>query len=483
MKFGTLLVFIVLWWAIPAQASFYLKPATDQCSLPPEKQALEQVLPCYLQQPDDAFDYRLEQTSEISDKNLWVYSFTLFSQHWAPGGTGSVDHAVWQHRVTLYVPKTVRKNTALLYINGGTLYPELKPSEPNRQEIDFARIASETNSIVINLNDVPNQSLSFSDEGALKEDDLIAYTWKKFLKNPEQNRHWLLRLPMVKSAVRTMDMVQEFIKNKNIEISGFVVSGGSKRGWTAWLTSAMDSRVTMVAPMVIDVLNLRLSMKHHEAAYGYWAPAVDRSYKDLMPDLNSEEMNKLLSIVDPYSYLKYLNIPKYIISASADDFFLPDSSQFYFDSLPSNKWLRVFPNERHYIVRNNALLVTDTLLSIYGAHLNGRKMPEVNWQLKGDTVLVSSGEAPLSATLWQADNPKRRDFRATRDNPEARKFTAEELTLSCTKVCEFKLDMKMPESGWNAYFIQLNYANNNFPDLILTTPVFIYPDSYPEFAK
>ena len=377
MKLGTLLVFMMVWWGLLAQASPYLKPTTDHCTLPLEKQPLEQVLPCYLQQPDDAFDYKLEQTSEVSDKNLWIYSFTLFSQHWEPGGAGSVDHSIWQHRVTVYVPKAVKNSTALLYINGGTLYPEPKPSEPDQQEIDFARIASETNSIVVDLKDVPNQSLSFSGEGTFKEDDLIAHTWKKFLKDTTQNRHWLLRLPMVKSAVRTMDMVQEFMKKKNTEVSGFVVSGGSKRGWTAWLTSAMDSRVTMVAPMVIDILNLRPNMKHHENAYGYWAPAINRSYKDLKDDINSEEMSKLLTIIDPYSYLKFLNIPKYIISASADDFFLPDSTQFYFDDLPSNKWLRMLPNERHYIVRSNASLVTDTLLSIYGAHLN-EIIPEVS---------------------------------------------------------------------------------------------------------
>ena len=488
----TLLTFILVCWAMLAQAmlaqaSHYLKPATDKCSLPPEKQPLEQILPCYVQQPDDSFGYRLEDSYELSEKKLRVYSLRLFSQRWEPGEAGSVDHGIWEHRVTVYVPETVKKSTALLYINGGTLYPEPKPSEPNpsepnRKEVDFASIAFETGTVVIDLNDIPNQSLTFPDSEPLAEDHLIAYTWKKFLKDPVQNRHWPLRLPMVKSAVRTMDMVQAFMKKKNIELNEFVVSGGSKRGWTAWLTSAMDSRVTMVVPMVIDILNLRANMKHHENAYGFWAPAVDRSYRDLMPELDSEEMSKLLIVVDPINYLKYLDIPKYIVSASADDFFLPDSSQFYFDKLPQNKWQRVLPNESHYIVRNNAPLITRTLLSVYGAHIDDRKLPDIQWDKTGGTVQVSTEQRPLRAVLWKGRNAERRDFRTTRDNPGVKKFTPEEITLSCSMVCEFKLDMEKPESGWNAYFIEIYYANKKLPDLVLTTPVFIYPETYPDAA-
>ena len=57
-------------------------------------------------------------------------------------------------------------------------------------------------------------------------------------------------------------------------IRNFIVTGESKRGWTTWTTAAVDSRVVAIAPLVIDVLNLEVSMQHHWDAYGYWAPAV-----------------------------------------------------------------------------------------------------------------------------------------------------------------------------------------------------------------
>ena len=40
-------------------------------------------------------------------------------------------------------------------------------------------------------------------------------------------------------------------------------------------------------------------------------------------------------------------MPKFIVNATGDQFFLPDSSQFYFDELPGPKYLRYMPNYDH----------------------------------------------------------------------------------------------------------------------------------------
>ena len=54
-----------------------------------------------------------------------------------------------------------------------------------------------------------------------------------------------------------MDAVQAWASEQGKgEVKRFVVTGGSKRGWTTWLTGAVDNRVIAIAPMVIVMLNM-----------------------------------------------------------------------------------------------------------------------------------------------------------------------------------------------------------------------------------
>src|SRR5882724_8835661 len=80
---------------------------------------------------------------------------------------------------------------------------------------------------------------------------------------------WPALLPMVKSAVRAMDSVQAYAKHEHQQkIEKFVVAGASKRGWTTWLTGAVDPRVTAIAPMVIDMLNMKVQTQWAQKVYG-----------------------------------------------------------------------------------------------------------------------------------------------------------------------------------------------------------------------
>jgi len=40
-------------------------------------------------------------------------------------------------------------------------------------------------------------------------------------------------------------------------IENFLVSGASKRGWTAWLVGCVDKRAIAIAPIVMDMLNFQ----------------------------------------------------------------------------------------------------------------------------------------------------------------------------------------------------------------------------------
>ena len=218
---------------------------------------------------------------------------------------------------------------------------------------------------------------------------------------------------MTKSAVRAMDTVTAFCASEaggKVTVDKFVVSGASKRGWTTWATAAVDKRVVAIIPIVIDVLNVEASFRHHWQAYGFWAPAI-KDYVDMkiMDWTGTPEYRALLKIEDPYEYRDRLTMPKYLVNATGDQFFLPDSSQFYFDDLKGEKYLRYVPNAS---IRCGVPTRSRTFRPTTSAFLNGRAGPKISWKFEKDgSIRVKASGEPSAVKLWQATNPKARDFR------------------------------------------------------------------------
>ena len=469
-------------------AETHLKTPQNDCSANHLKHHPKHVLPCYLQEPDDNYQWKtlssLKQPITVAGKkqSIKIHSIEMTSQQWPLDKNRNVNHPLWQHRITIYQPEKVIHDTALLYINGGILYSETNESisadkSPN-DDLDFAYIAAISNSIVIDLKDVPNQYLQFNNTKPLKEDALVAYTWEEYLKDPDKNYFLPLRLPMVKATQRAMDTVQTFMRDQKMKINHYVLAGLSKRGWAVWLTAAMDDRVTAIVPMVIDVLNLQTGMDHHYKSYDQWAPAV-KDYKNILPKLHSKGVSQLMQIVDPINYQHLLKLPKYIVTASNDDFFVPDASQHYLDDLKGDKWIRTFPNIRHYIARMDKTLVTETLASFYGATIEQRPLPSVYWNAKDEHLKITSSLPPRYIKLWTAINPDTRDFRLTPDNPGVEPFESKEINMKCDSICRVKLSITNKQKGWKASFVELGFSNKPYKDFTITTQVYITPDIYP----
>jgi len=337
---------------------------------------------------------------------------------------------------------------------------------------------------VADLRMIPNQPLVFALENdnryvtkGREEDALIAYTWDKFLQTGDDR--WPARLPMTKAAVRAMDTVQEFCKTEqggNVAIDGFVVAGGSKRGWTTWTTAAVDPRVVAIVPIVIDVLNVETSMKHHYAAYGFWAPAI-QDYVDMnvMDWMGTPEFSALMDIVDPYVYIDRYTMPKYLINSSGDQFFLPDSSQFYFDDLPGEKYLRYVPNSDHSLEGSDG---PASFLAYYQSILKGTSRPKFSWTLEGDdSIRVQTVDTPISVNLWQAHNPDARDFRLETIGPV---WTSSQLADQGDGVYVGRVPG--PASGWSAFFVELVFDSGERSPFKFTTQVRVVPDYLP-FAR
>ena len=431
----------------------------------------ETALDRYVAKPDNSYAWELVKTIEGDGCTGFVLHLT--SQTWR--SETEIDRPEWTHWLTIVKPDQVEFDTALLYINGGDNGDDPPEEIPPR----FLDLAMATNTVVADVGMVPNQPLYFADskEHGRWEDDLIAHSRVKFIVTEDEE--WLARLPMVKSAVRAMDAVEEFMASSDggaIAIEDFVVSGGSKRAWTTWLTAVVDERVVAIIPFVIDALNIEVITRHQYGAYGFFSTAIgDYVRHGLYPDrLGTPEFDEILEIEDPYNYRKRerLKLPKYLINASGDQFFVPDNSQYYFSDLRGEKYLRYVPNARHNLANTDA---RESMLAFYESVLKDVERPSISWKLRRNGELrVKVEQAPVAANLWQATNPEARDFRLDTIGP-----AYEQTELTAEPDGSYVVHVKEPASGFTAYFIELTYdLGVTFP-LKLTTDVFVVPDIEP----
>ncbi|MEM7387170.1 MAG: PhoPQ-activated pathogenicity-related family protein [Verrucomicrobiota bacterium] len=419
----------------------------------------------YVHKEDPAYGFRVVET--MKGEGYTYVHLRLASQTWR--SEKEVDRVLWEHDLTVLIPDKVTSSTGFLMIGGGSHRPGEKP----RQDKRVLSIAAATGTVVANLGQVPSQPLVFSDDRVRRvEDSAIAYTWDKFLKTGEAE--WILQLPMTKSAVRAMDAITEFAgseKGGKNKVDQFVVAGGSKRGWTTWLTAATDKRVVGIAPIVIDMLNVVPSFKHHYKAYGFFAPAVqDYTNMKIMQWMDSKEYRALLDIVEPYEYRQRLTLPKLLLNSAGDQFFLPDSSQFYVDDLQGETHLRYVPNSDHSLGGTDAV---ESLLAFYGSILKGKKRPEYRWKItEGGSIEVETKEAPAKVKVWQASNPKARDFRL---ETIGNSWKSEDLPLA--EDGKYSVTVPAPEKGWTAFFVELTYPG--LPKLKVTSGIKVIPNVYP----
>ncbi len=434
--------------------------------------AQETSLDRYVNQRDSVYAWSLVST--IPGDGYRAFVLELTSQRWR--SEKDVDHPVWKHWLTITRPDQLNTNKALLFIGGGNNNDPV----PSKASARAERMALETGSIVADLSMVPNQPLRFTDSSdhARTEDDLIAYSRVKHFDTKDDT--WLVRLAMVKSAVRAMDAIQEFLASPaggRTKVDQFIVAGASKRGWTTWLVGAVDPRVVAIMPIVIDALNSEAITKHHFEAYGFFSPALkDYVNHGLFPNkIGTPEYQAVLKIEDPYEYRfrPQLRMPKFMINASGDQFFLPDGSQFYYSDLPEEKHLRYVPNAKHNLEGTDAV---DSMIAFYQAVINEKPRPRFSWKKgKDGSLVVTVVDHPTEVLLWQATNHAARDFRVDTIGKAYRSSPLKESGRRGVYVGR----VKRPVKGFTAFFIELTYPAPGKHPFQFTTEVSVVPDVLP----
>jgi len=420
----------------------------------------------YIKAPDENYNYSLANT--IAGVGYTAYVLDMTSQSWR--GKDEVDRTLWRHWLTIIKPDNIQSNKAMLWITGGSN----DSSAPTKADSMVAGVAVLTNTVVAELRMVPNQPLNFPDGGRPRsEDAIIAYTFDKYMSTGDST--WPLLLPMVKSAVRAMDTIHSHLSSLGtgpLDINEFVVSGGSKRGWTTWLTAAVDKRVVAIIPAVIDVLNMGEQMKHHFSAYGFHSDAIkDYEEMNIFSRLDTPRGQMLRKFIDPYEYRSRYTMPKFLVNSSGDQFFVSDSAQFYFHDLPGPKYLRYVPNTDHGLNTD----AVGSLSVFYQSILRGSPLPKFSWEVRDDDAIeVNTQTAPTAVKLWQATNENARDFRLETIGAvwESTDLGAHGEGMYLAKVAE-------PEKGWTAFFVELTFDSGSPIPYKFTTEIHVVPQTLP----
>ena len=392
----------------------------------------------YVRKPEAQFEWKLKNKIDSEQSGDRIYDLHFVSQIW--------QENKWQHQLQVYRPLGVAPNsTMFLWVTGGSARP------------DYVwlgmELARKIRAPVAFLYHIPNQPLLDSN---LREDDLIAETFVRYLNTKDEN--WPLLFPMVKSVVKAMDVLQAFGKKEwRAPIDKFIVAGASKRGWTTWLTAAVDPRVRAIAPVVIDTLNMREQMPRQLQAFGaYSSRLAPYSRRGLLPIPETAEGQRLLSMVDPWAYRDRLTMPKLIINGTNDFYWATDALNLYWNGIPADKWVLYVPNAGHNLRRQdrpqpdqlNDLI--DGLAAFSRHQISGTPMPNLSWKhesVNGKLRLtIAATPAPTGARLWIAQTPTT-DFRTA-------KWSEQEVSLSNGKIVG---EVTPPDKGHLAFFGEVDY--------------------------
>ncbi len=340
--------------------------AMSRAEAPAADVKTQAILLNYVKSPDASFEWKVHGRHQLMGST--ATELRMVSQTWRG--------VKWEHQIFVIAPQGVTPaGDAILIVDGGNWPPAAKGGGALPPEVMAVGMASaQMRAPMILLRHVPFQPILDN----RVEDSAIAYTFQQFIQSDDDG--WPLLLPMVKSATQAMNAIQAFSKQEwNAEIKRFLVTGGSKRGWTTWLTAAVDDRVGAIAPVVFDMLNMPSQIEHQAKMFGKPSDSLaDYRKAGVFESMKTPRGKALTSIVDPFAYRDRITQPKLIILGTNDPFWVADSLNLYWDALEGEKHALYIPNGHHF---------TQDMPRMFGAlaglmnHMTGKeKLPDPKWE-------------------------------------------------------------------------------------------------------
>jgi PhoPQ-activated pathogenicity-related protein len=300
--------------------------AQNQVAVPVQQTALDR----FLAKPEPAYHWEEIKDGEFANTKDEV-NLRLTSQTW--------QGKPWEHRLQVFLPQATPEteiipDAAVIWVTFG--------NGSLGETVLGQSLAKATGAVTVNLFGVPNQPLY-----GKSEDALIAYTFAQYLQTGDES--WPLLFPMTKSVTKAMDAISEWSeKTQGHKITRFIITGGSKRGWTTYLAAEGDKRVVGIVPLVYDNLNIGAQLENQKKTWGAVSDQIgDYAKLDLPNQADNPRGKQLLSMVDPYAMIDRLTIPKLLIMATNDRYWAHNSFRVYEKELPKPWNLFYVPNAPH----------------------------------------------------------------------------------------------------------------------------------------
>ena len=405
-----------------------------------------QALKHYINNGDKCFRWELRDS--LTTDGATAYRLRMCSQKWR--------EVEWIHELVIFVPHKLTNNEALIHISGGSA--DEKTGEPNYHKWDdrligfMSGIAARCEAITAILWQVPRQPLY----GGKYEDELVSYTFHNYQNDKDQS--WPLLFPMTKSAIRAMDAIEEFSAKRALAVKPerFVTNGISKRGWTTWLTAASeDKRVVAIAPMVIDILNMPVSVPYQRYMFGSYSIHIqDYVNLGLTEEVVSPAGKELVAMIDPYSYRDKYTMPKMLFFGTNDEFWTVDAVKNYIDGIPGEKYTSYTTNAGHG--QGDLKAAFNTLEAFFSQTINGMVYPKFDYKIKegqsSATITLNTDKELLEEVIiWEATSDNK-DFRQS-------KFIPSEQGISHKGKAQVVVNY--PTTGYKAFLVMAKYKHPN----------------------
>jgi PhoPQ-activated pathogenicity-related protein len=467
----------------------------------------------YVNADDPAFHW--EDTGyRVPNVTGWTgYLLNVTSGNWLD--KSRVDITVWTHQLLVVVPDNMTiTNRAALYITGGCNNAG-PPKADDEDLLLTATLAVENQMIAATLFQIPNCPLHFPSDpthAGRSEDAAVAYTWYEFMKHLDEPE-WILYWPMTRAASRALTTITEFAATlpSKPSVERFVVAGASKRGWITWLTGATDDRVDAIAPIVMDMLNFTANVRHMYKSYGGWTFAFEDYYAmNLTETFDTPEFAVLGHYIDPLTYAANLTMPKLVIDATGDEFFMPDDDWYWWGNngaeLPGETYRLMVSNAEHSMATGIPTVLEGMNGFVHSINYNGVR-PNLTWTTDRETgvITATTNVKPDKAVLRFATTTScdRRDFRLIKGDTPADPFKfipvkifgkacinpiiwiGEDLAPTSqdeeTGLYTYVGSQPLPpvEEGWRGFFIDFYYPAPRGTTYRLTTQISIIPNTYP----